>query len=520
MEDKQKIFAARVLFAVGLILSSCSVAIFTYIVIKLSSNQDRTHNLVTELGTNWVFGSLGVLLVLGISFMALPLLSFLGIKKMEFSRGGIGVDFMIPATNEITPRKNISEEVIQEKFEYAKTYVEQNNTQLPGQFAPDFQVLDEKLALTVTPCADPMTPMYMLDRNFRVIDWNIAFNLCFDRTLEGRHGKSILEWTYFLDNYEEVLSHGIEVFAEGKILPRIDIEKIQYTSDRYGKIEGVKRAYQVPDDDGNCLGWLITINPTFMEAEKGGLYQTDVFTALRKTLMWSEYALCYDKILNNSLIYPELIHTLAGNYKPGPLPIRESSVILDIGAGTGNVSFLLAQQSPKRLIIAIDNNPLMLNTLRRKCQAYLRQDAQGSGIIAMKQDVVSLFGLSDEFFDYVIINNVLYSLDIDAALCCLKEAWRVLKPGGEIRISEPQKCTDLSKVLEQIRSDLKKNGKYTELEADFLKLCQINEFSLQPLLHRWTLDEMEKVLLQDFSSISYKTDRIYAGQSMLICANK
>lgn len=181
----------------------------------------------------------------------------------------------------------------------------------------------------------------------------------------------MLEWTYFLDNYEKVLNHSIEVFAEGKTLPRIDIEKIQYASDHYGKIEGVKRAYQIPDDDDRCLGWLITINPTFIEPEKASLYQTDLFTALHKTLMWSEYALCYDKVLNNSLIYPELIHTLVGNHKPGPLPIPESSVILDIGAGTGNTTFLLAQQSPHRLIVAIDNNSLMLNTLRCKCSGLL-----------------------------------------------------------------------------------------------------------------------------------------------------
>lgn len=119
--------------------------------------------------------------------MILPLLPFLGIKNLAVSKGGFDVHFFqISETTEITKQKEISAEVINEKREYAETYVEQNNTQLPGQYAPDFQVLDEKLALTVTPCADQMTPMYMLDRNFRVIDWNIAFNLCFDRTLEGR----------------------------------------------------------------------------------------------------------------------------------------------------------------------------------------------------------------------------------------------------------------------------------------------------------------------------------------------
>jgi ubiquinone/menaquinone biosynthesis C-methylase UbiE len=502
MEDKQKIFAARILFAVG----------FMLLVIYMTTKYIL--NLPSERAAHeWV-------LVVGIGCMVLPLLPFLGVKTMGVSKGGINVDFLTPATIETRPQKEIPAEEKEEKRKYAETYIEENNTQLPGQYAPDFQVLDEKLALTVTPCSDPMTPMYMLDRNFRIIDWNIAFNLCFDRTMEGRHGLSVLEWTYFLDNYEEVLSHGIEVFAEGKTLPRIDIEKIQYTSDRYGRIEGTKRAYQIPDDDESCLGWLITINPTFIKQEMAGLYQSDIFSALRKTLMWSEYALCYDKVLNNSLIYPELINTVVGNHKPGPPPIEVASVILDIGAGTGNITFLLAEESPQRLIVAIDNNPLMLNTLRRKCQAFLRQDAQGPGVIAIKQDGVSLFGLNSEFFDCVIINNVLYSLDTDAALSCLKEAWRVLKLGGEIRISEPQKSTDLYKVLEQIRTDLKKNGRYAKLEADFLRLQQINEFQLQPLLHRWDLDDMEKILLHDFSRITYKTDRVYAGQSMLICARK
>jgi ubiquinone/menaquinone biosynthesis C-methylase UbiE len=526
MENNHKIFAARVSFAIGFMLFSISVAAFAYLVNDHNQGSRLVTELVNKNGLPYLFKGMSVILVLSIGCMILSLLPFLGIKKMGFSKGGIelemGSNFLPQASTESIPTKEIPVEEKEVKRKYAETYVEENKTQLPGQFAPDFKVLEEKLALTVTPCADPMTPMYTLDKNFRVIDWNIAFNLCFDRTLEGRRGLSVLEWTYFLDNYEEVLSHGIEVFAEGKTLPRIDIENIQYTSDRYGKIEGTKRAYQIPDDDGSCLGWLITINPTFIDHEKASLYQVDLLSALRKTLMWSEYALCYDKVLNNTLVYPELIQTLVGNHKPGPLPIPLSSVILDIGAGTGNTTFLLAQQSPHRLIVAIDNNPLMLNSLRRKCQAYIRENAQGPGVIAIKQDVTSLYGLNDEFFDYVIINNVLYSLDTDAALSCLKEAWRVLKPGGEIRLSEPQKSTNVTILLDQIRSDLRKNGRYTELEADFLKLQQINEFSLRPLLHRWTIDDMEKILLlmPDLSSITYKSDRTYAGQSMMICATK
>jgi hypothetical protein len=54
---------------------------------------------------------------------------------------------------------------------------------------------------------------------------------------------------------------------------------------------------------------------------------------------------------------------------------------------------------------------VMLSMLRDKCAPFLREDAQGPGVIAIKQDISSLYGLDDGFFDYVVLNNVLYSLE-------------------------------------------------------------------------------------------------------------
>jgi SAM-dependent methyltransferase/PAS domain-containing protein len=422
----------------------------------------------------------GVLIALG--FKKIPL-GFLGTIEIP------DVDHKVLDT----PPRELSPEVEAQR----RGYAEQKKQQLPGRFAPAFHLLDEKLALTATPYADPMTPMYVLDRNFRIIDWNLALSLCFDRTLEGRRGQNILEWTYFFDNYEEVLNHGIEVFGEGRELPRIDLEEIRYTSHRYGLINGTKRAYQVPDDDGSCLGWLITINPTFVQSEMATLYQADLFSALHKALMWSEYALCYDKVLNNSLIYPALINTLIGHHNPGPDPIREGTVILDLGAGTGNLTYLLAKPPARRLVISIDDNSVMLNVLRQKCESFLRRDAQGPGVIAIKQDISSLYGLNDGFFDYVVLNNVLYSLELEAMKSCLK-------------------------VLDQIGLDLKRNNRYAELEKEYRKLRQINEFSLAPMLRRWSLEETKGILRHEvgFTQITYASDKVYAGQSMLVCAQK
>jgi ubiquinone/menaquinone biosynthesis C-methylase UbiE len=440
----------------------------------------------------------------------------LGFKKVPLPWGAIDVPEM-DHTVFNTPPRELPREVVVQRRDYA----EQKEQQLPGRFAPAFQLLDEKLAFTVTPCADRMTPMYILDREFRIMDWNIAFSLCFDRTLEGRRGRNDLEWTYFLDNYEDVVNHGIGVFGPGKEQPRIDIEEIRYTSYRYGPINGTKRAYQIPGDDGECLGWLIT-KPNFVQDEMATLHQADLFSALRKDLMWSEYALCYDKVLNKSLIYPALINTLIGHHNPGPAPIPERTVVLDLGAGTGNLTCLLAERSAGRLVVSVENNAVMLNVLRQKCGPFLREDTEGPGVIAIKQDVSSLYGLNDDFFDYVVLNNVLYSLEPEAAKACLKEAHRVLKPGGELRFSEPKKGNKLSKVLDQIYRDLKGNNRYAGLEKEYQKVRQINEFALAPLLHRWSLEEIQETLRRaiGFTEITYAADNVYAGQSMLVCAQK
>ena len=467
-------------------------------------------NTVLEPVVGWLWPA-GLLAILWGVMIAL------GFKKVPLPWGAIDVP-EVDHTVFSTPPRELPREVEVQRRDFAA----QKEQQLPGRFAPAFHLLDEKLAFTVTPCADPMTPMYILDREFRIMDWNIAFSLCFDRTLEGRRGRSVLEWTYFLDNYEDVVNHGIGVFGQGKDPPRIDIEEIRYTSYRYGPIKGTKRAYQIPGDDGKCLGWLITIMPNFVQKEMATLHQADLFSALRKALMWSEYALCYDKVLNSSLIYPALINTLIGHHNPGPAPIPGGTVVLDLGAGTGNLTYLLAERSAGRLVISIDNNAVMLNVLRQKCEPFLREDTEGPGVIAIKQDVGSLYGLDDGFFDYVVLNNVLYSLEPEAAKACLKEAHRVLKPGGELRFSEPKKGNKLSKVLDQIGRDLKSNNRYTELEKEYNKVRQINEFALAPLLHRWSLEEIQETLRREigFTEITYATDNVYAGQSMLVCAQK
>jgi ubiquinone/menaquinone biosynthesis C-methylase UbiE len=318
-----------------------------------------------------------------------------------------------------------------------------------------------------------------------------------------------------------VLDHGIKAFSDAENLPRIDVETIYYNSRTYGPIKGIKRAYQIPNDDNSCQGWLITIDPEFESQTIAQKYQSNLFSSLRLELMWSEYALSYDIVLNRSNIYPHLIKTVVGIAEPGPAPIPKNTKVLDLGAGTGNITTLLADPASNRFIVALDNNTMMLNVLRRKCKQYLRQDYQGAGVMAIKQDITSLFGLKDKFFDIVIINNVLYSLESHAVEQCLKEVYRVLCSGGEVRISEPHKNADATKVLREIKKDLQRNRHFEEVKVHYQKVKEINEFFLAQMLNRWNIEDMEAMLQRvGFSEITYKMDKTYVRQSFLICAKK
>ncbi len=213
--------------------------------------------------------------------------------------------------------------------------------EIPGHDAPEFDLLTGSSSIRGLPSVDSMLPTYLLDSNYRILDWNDAFALVFDRTMEGRRGMNVLEWTFFLDTFEEVLDHGAGVFGDPHSLPAIDIETIRYTSRRYGKISAVKRAYRVPDDRGDCAGWLVCLEPDFADRANAKQFLMELVTTRQRNLMWSEYAMSYDMVLTNTTVYPELIDTILGE-KPPLTPIPPEARVLDLGAGTGNIACMPA----------------------------------------------------------------------------------------------------------------------------------------------------------------------------------
>ncbi|MDA1052312.1 MAG: class I SAM-dependent methyltransferase [Planctomycetota bacterium] len=395
---------------------------------------------------------------------------------------------------------------------------------VPGRDAPTFNLVNDFLALGVIPWADPLVPSYLLDKNYRIVDWNTAFSLAYDRTMEGRRGQSILEWVYFLDNYEQSLTQAAKDFADPNNLPKLHIETIEYTSPRYGPVTAAKRAYQIPKDNGEMLGWLVTLEVKFTDLATALGYKRDLFETLRSDMTWSEYALSYDSVLLASSTYLGLLQQVLGEQVPaggeGTLtPLRRRSRILDLGAGTGNASKILAEQQRGHVIFALENNRMMLDMLREKCAPHLRADDNGPGILAIKQDVNVLFGLPDGTFDCAILNNVAYALEDPVP--CFRQVREALKPTGEIRVSGPKKNTDLKILFQQIGNDLESSGRMAELHDDFDRVREINHTILASSLYRWTVDDMKQMLLAaGFREITYATDAAYAGQAMIVTARK
>jgi ubiquinone/menaquinone biosynthesis C-methylase UbiE len=458
--------------------------------------------------------SLPALVVVGALLLAVAVVHAIALRREAPPSHSLAALYADPRTAHHAPR-SLDDATRQERVAYSEQVA------LPARDAPAYSIFDETLgeALRFAPSGFAMTPAYLLDRAYRILDWNEAFGLVFDRTMEGRTGQSVLEWTYFLDNYQEVMDHASR-FTDPNKLPDIDVEPIEFTSSRYGHVHGTKRAYRMPGDNGATAAWLVTIEPQFDKTEYGLEFKQDLITLMSLDLMWSEYALSYDQVLLNTSIYTHLVHTMIGDQADGPLTaIPPGSRILDLGAGTGNIASALASQGRRYYIIAIDANRTMLECLKAKCNVYLTTSPEKPGVFALRQNLMSLFGIPDASVDCAIMNNVLYAIADHQPV--LQEILRVLKPGGQLRISGPHAASDVETLFRDIRRDLEASARFDAVKPAYERVYAINKLRLAPMLRRWGTDQLAKTLIEaGFGEIVHASESIYNGQSMLICARK
>jgi ubiquinone/menaquinone biosynthesis C-methylase UbiE len=122
--------------------------------------------------------------------------------------------------------------------------------------------------------------------------------------------------------------------------------------------------------------------------------------------------------------------------------------ILDIGVAAGHSLVPIAQAFPDAEIIAIDISAPMLRYAHARAKSLGVNNIQ---FIQMSGEDLSQF--SDSSFDWVLSSIFLHELSAKALPKILKEAYRVIKPGGlTVHLEQPQ-YDDSMPVFEQFMRD-------------------------------------------------------------------
>jgi ubiquinone/menaquinone biosynthesis C-methylase UbiE len=111
------------------------------------------------------------------------------------------------------------------------------------------------------------------------------------------------------------------------------------------------------------------------------------------------------------------------------LRLTGAETVVDFGAGTGMYSIPLAAALQLGRVLAVDEQPELLDRLRAKLAAHT-QTVNVEPVLSERGSVP----LDDAVADRMLVVNVLHHVDDDPG--ALREIWRLLAPGGLLVAAE------------------------------------------------------------------------------------
>ena len=350
---------------------------------------------------------------------------------------------------------------------------------------------------------DLMGPAYTLDNNYYFLDWNPAFDNLVAKPLGLARADHSVDFVKRLENCNDVIERSKNVFAPGKD-PLVDTEDLLFQSPAYGLTKFRKIAALISDQKGNPSSW--TVNLNIAAAEKESELWQDLEQRLQDVVNWSRYAASYDRLLTPFTDYNELVSLVVSQ-------VGDAALCADLGAGTGNATLKLLQTRSDRQVWAIESNENMLQYLKQKVAAHLAR------LTAVKDDVVRLGALryQNNYFDAALMINVLYA--VQDPMACLRQAHRILKPGGVLALSTPHRETDVKKLLSKLRTVLQSKGLFKSLAEEFQTVKLVHE-KMDHLIHRDTKAEIRGYLQNAGFEIQDWRDSEYADSVVVVKAVK
>lgn len=182
----------------------------------------------------------------------------------------------------------------------------------------------------------------------------------------------------------------------------------------------------------------------------------------------------YDYLMNLITFgyYPYFIKSVVNS-----LPLKDNSIILDAGAGTGRNSTLMSKRVKDSTFICMDIGKEFLTHLAKKAE-------KNKQLSPVKASLKSPLPFKDNYIDLIFMCFVLHGFEHEERLFVLKEFNRVLKPKGYFCLVDYNDEIDLEKA-----SFLTKIGFYLECEL-------ASEF----VTHKWE-DELADL---GFGNFNYK----------------
>lgn len=101
--------------------------------------------------------------------------------------------------------------------------------------------------------------------------------------------------------------------------------------------------------------------------------------------------------------------------------------VLDLGAGTGTLTVMIKQTYPDADVVGLDGDHAILALAREKAIA-------APAAIRFDHGLATALSYDDTTFDRVLSSLMLHHLTTDEKQRALSEAWRVLRPGGELHV--------------------------------------------------------------------------------------